>query len=60
MDCFNNSMFIYLRWKNKQGKSLTALFPEEKASKLADKMRKAGATVELEPAKIPINNIKIN
>ena len=53
-------MFIYLRWKNKQGKSLTALFPEEKASKLADKMRKAGATVELEPAKIPINNIKIN
>ena len=53
-------MFIYLLWKNKQGLSLKALFDEQKASKIADQMRVLGVTVELQPAEIPINNIKVN
>ena len=51
-------MFIYLLWKNKQGMSLKALFQEEKASMIADKMRGLGVTVELQHANIPINEIK--
>ena len=42
-------MFIYLRWKNKQGMALEALFDESKASLIADKMRQQGVTVELQP-----------
>jgi uncharacterized protein (UPF0128 family) len=45
-------MFIYLLWKNKQGLSLRAMFDEHKASKIADKMREVGVTVELQPAEI--------
>ena len=48
-------MFIYLLWKNKQGKALQALFEEAKASKIADLMRVEGVTVSLQPAEIPIN-----
>ena len=52
-------MFIYLIWKNQQGKALKAMFDEAKASKIADLMRVEGVTVELRPAEIPINDIKI-
>jgi len=48
-------MFIYLLWKNKQGLALKAMFEEKKASILADKMRVAGVSVELQPAEITIN-----
>ena len=54
------SMFIYLLWKNKQGLALKAMFDEKKASMIADKMRGVGVTVELQPAEISINEIKIN
>ena len=54
------SMFIYLIWKNQQGKSLKAMFEEDKATDIADQMRGLGVTVELQPANIPINNIKVN
>lgn len=53
-------MFIYLLWKNRQGLALKAMFDESKASKMADKMRELGVTVELKPADISINEIKIN
>jgi len=53
-------MFIYLLWKNKQGLALKAMFDEKKASMIADKMRGVGVTVELQPAEISINEIKIN
>ena len=53
-------MFIYIIWKNTQGLSLKAMFDENKASKIADKMRELGVTVELQPAEIPINDIKIH
>jgi len=53
-------MFIYLLWKNKEGLSLKALFDEQKASKIADQMRGLGVTVELQPAEISINDIKVN
>ena len=53
------SMFIYLIWKNQQGESLKAMFEEAKASLMADQMRIRGVTVELQPADIPINNIKV-
>jgi len=53
-------MFIYLLWKNKQGLALKAMFDEHKASKIADKMRGLGVTVSLQPAELPINEIKIN
>ena len=52
-------MFIYLLWKNKQGLALKAMFDEHKASKIADKMRELGVTVELKPSDIPINEIKL-
>jgi len=48
-------MFIYLIWKNQQGKALKAMFEEAKASKMADLMRVRGVTVSLQPADIPIN-----
>ena len=54
------SMFVYILWKNQQGESLKALFDEGKASMMADQMRVLGVTVELQPADVPINNIKIN
>jgi len=50
-------MFIYLIWKNTKGLSLKAMFDENKASKIADEMRKLGVTVELQPAEVPINDI---
>ena len=53
-------MFIYLIWKNQQGKSLKAMFDEAQAIEIADQMRVKGLTVELQPANIPINNIKVN
>jgi len=53
-------MFVYIIWKNQEGKSLKAMFQEEKASRMADQMRTLGVTVELQPADVPINNIKIN
>ena len=53
-------MFIYLLWKNKQGVALKAMFDEHKAAKLEDLMRVEGVTVELKPAEISINEIKIN
>ena len=48
-------MFIYLIWKNQQGKALKAMFDEAKASKKADLMRVEGVTVSLQPAEIPLN-----
>ena len=54
------SMFVYILWKNQQGESLKALFDEGKASMMADQMRVLGVTVELQPAHIPINDIKVN
>ena len=36
------------------------MFDEHKAAKLADLMRVEGVTVELKPAEISINEIKIN
>ena len=53
-------MFIYVIWKNTQGLALKAMIDESKASKIADEMRKLGVTVELQPAEIPINDIKIH
>ena len=46
--------------ENQQGESLKALFDEGKASMMADQMRVLGVTVELQPAHIPINDIKVN
>ena len=39
---------------------MKAMFDERKATLIADKMRGVGVTVELQPAEIPINEIKIN
>ena len=36
------------------------MFDEKKASKIADQMRGLGVTVSLQPAELPINEIKIN
>ena len=50
-------MFIYLIWKNRQGKTLKSLLAEKKATDIASQMRCMGLTVELQPADIPINDI---
>ena len=50
-------MFIYLIWKNRQGKTLKSLLAERKATDIASQMRGMGLTVELQPADIPISDI---
>jgi len=52
-------MFIYLIWKNRQGKTLKSLLAEKKATDIASQMRGMGLTVELQPAEIPINEVTI-
>jgi hypothetical protein len=43
------SMFVYLNWKNKNGKTLKALVEENKAVEMVSKMEALGIEVLLSP-----------